>query len=174
MAAAFAAAHPQRVSSLVLHATRAKYGAPVDGYPFGYGTDELDPYVEWYESGWGTEAFAREFLEWVAPSVAQDPAEVEAYVAVMRAAGDGETVAAAVRQTYAATDVRDALPAIACPALVTGRRDDEVTPIDEVRWLAAHVPGATLLELDGADHPIWAGDATTIVGRVETLVMASA
>ena len=63
-------------------------GAPLPDYPFGYGQDELDPYAAWYVEGWGTRAFAEEFYAWVAPSAAGDPAEIAAYVELMRASGD--------------------------------------------------------------------------------------
>ncbi|HYJ59899.1 MAG TPA: alpha/beta fold hydrolase [Actinomycetota bacterium] len=171
LTAALAARHPDRVAALVLHATRAKYGAPAPDYPYGYGEDELAPYVEWYERGWGSEAFAAEFYAWVAPSVAADRAEIDAFVELMPVAGDAATVAAATRLTYATTDVRDALPSIACPTLVIGRTGDPVTPVEEVRWLADHIPGATLVVVKGDDHPIWAGDAATVADRIEAFVV---
>jgi pimeloyl-ACP methyl ester carboxylesterase len=170
LAVAFTAAYPERVERLILDATRAKYGAPVPGYPFGYGDDELEPYVREYEEGWGTPAFAADFYGWVAPTLAAEPAELEAFVELMRASGDAATVGAMARLVYATTDARALLPSVACPALVLGRRGDQVTPLDEVRWLAEHLPDATLEVLDGVDHPAWGAQADAIADRIEAFI----
>jgi pimeloyl-ACP methyl ester carboxylesterase len=169
LAMAFAAAHPDRTRGLVLHACRARYGAPIPDYPFGYGEEELDPWVDQLRTEWGTRAFAQEFYDWMAPSLATDPEAVAWLTAMMPASADPETVAAATRQTYF-TDVRDALPAIGCPTLIFARRDDELCPLEEVAWLAEHIEGARFVPLDGADHPYWAGDTTAMLDHIEGFV----
>ena len=115
---------------------------------------------------WGTSAFAREFYDWMAPSLAADPEAIAWFAAMMPVSADPETVAAATRLTYA-TDVRDALPSIVCPTIVFARRDDVLCPFDEVRWLADHIAGAMFVPLEGADHPFWAGDTTVMLDRIE-------
>ena len=51
------------------------------------------------------------------------------------------------------TDIRDVLPTIQVPGArhASGRRRRYIE-IDEARYLAANIPGARLLELEGADH----------------------
>jgi class 3 adenylate cyclase len=49
-------------------------------------------------------------------------------------------------------DVRSLLPAIHVPTTVVHRRGDRVAPIEGGRYLAAHIPGAKLVELGGHDH----------------------
>jgi class 3 adenylate cyclase len=52
------------------------------------------------------------------------------------------------------TDVRSILPTITAPTLVIHGRD-EVIPVQEGRYIADHIPGARLLEVDSSDHVPW-------------------
>ncbi|HSS22863.1 MAG TPA: alpha/beta hydrolase [Mycobacterium sp.] len=51
-------------------------------------------------------------------------------------------------------DVRPILPTISVPTLVIHARD-EVIPVQCGRYLADHIPGARLLEVEGSDHAPW-------------------
>ena len=167
LAIAFAAAHPDRARGLALYACRARYGAPLPDYPFGYGEEELLPWLDQLYEGWGTRAFAQEFYDWMAPNLAADPAAVDWLTRLMPASADRDTVVASTRLTYA-TDVRSALASIACPSIVFARRGDVLCPFDEVAWLADHTPGARFVPLDGADHPFWAGDTSLLLDELES------
>jgi pimeloyl-ACP methyl ester carboxylesterase len=168
-AMAFAAAHPERVRGLAVYACRARYGEPLPDYPFGYGEEELLPWLDQLSEGWGSRAFAQEFYDWMAPSLAADPVAVEWLTRMMPASADPETVVASTRLTYA-TDVRAALPSIRCPTLVLARRGDVLCPFDEVAWLADHISGARFVPLEGADHPFWAGDTSVLLDELESFV----
>lgn len=50
------------------------------------------------------------------------------------------------------TDLRTAASALTQPVLVVHGRRDVLAPIEAGRWLASHLPRATLLELDDAAH----------------------
>jgi class 3 adenylate cyclase len=63
-------------------------------------------------------------------------------------------------------DVRDILGSVRVPTLVLHRRD-EVVPLEYGRELAAKIPGARLVELDGVDHWPGVGDIKSITGEVE-------
>jgi pimeloyl-ACP methyl ester carboxylesterase len=167
LAIAFAAAHPDRVRGLALYACRARYGSPLPDYPFGYGEEELLPWLDQLSEGWGTRAFAQEFYDWMAPSLAADPAAVDWLTRLMPVSADRDTVVASTRLTYA-TDVRSALPSITCPSIVFARRGDVLCPFDEVVWLADHLPSARFVPLDGADHPFWAGDTSVLLGELQS------
>ena len=52
------------------------------------------------------------------------------------------------------------LAKVDAPTLVVHRRDDSVIEIGHARYLADHIAGATLHELDGDDHLFFAGDQT--------------
>ena len=145
LAIAFAAAHPDRARGLALYACRARYGAPLPDYPFGYGEEELLPWLDQLHEGWGTRAFAQEFYDWMAPSLAADPVAVDWLTRLMPASADRDTVVASTRLTYA-TDVRSALPSIRCPSIVFARRGDVLCPFDEVAWLADHIVGARFVD----------------------------
>jgi pimeloyl-[acyl-carrier protein] methyl ester esterase len=50
------------------------------------------------------------------------------------------------------TDLRARANAIACPTVVVHGARDALTPIGAARWLAGHIPGARLVEIDDAAH----------------------
>ena len=64
-------------------------------------------------------------------------------------------------------DVRAVLPTIHVPTLVVHRRGDRVVNWRAGRELAAQIPGARYVELEGIDHLPWAGDADAVVGEIE-------
>jgi class 3 adenylate cyclase len=49
-------------------------------------------------------------------------------------------------------------------------RRDEAIPVEQARYLAEHIPGGRLVELPGADHLPWIGDAETVAAEVEEFV----
>jgi class 3 adenylate cyclase len=67
----------------------------------------------------------------------------------------------------AQVDVRGAMSAISAPTLVLHRRDDEITSIEHGRYVAEHIRGARLVELDGADHWPWIGDFAPAVEETQ-------
>jgi len=50
------------------------------------------------------------------------------------------------------------LPSIAVPTLVLHRTEDPTVGIEGGRFLAKHIPGAKLVELNGTDHLPWLGN----------------
>ena len=69
-------------------------------------------------------------------------------------------------------DVRPILPTITAPTLVIHGRD-EVIPVQEGRYLADHIPGARLLEVEGKDHVPWLADPDRILTVVEEFLTGS-
>lgn len=63
-------------------------------------------------------------------------------------------------------DVRGILEAISAPTLVIHARDDPV-PVQGGRYLADHIPGARLLEVEGNDHAPWFTDPDEITNTIE-------
>jgi class 3 adenylate cyclase len=47
------------------------------------------------------------------------------------------------------------------------RSGDQVVYIEEGRYLAEHIPGAKLVELEGVDHFWWVGDSESIVEEIQ-------
>jgi class 3 adenylate cyclase len=69
-------------------------------------------------------------------------------------------------------DVRPILPTISVPTLVIHARD-EVIPVQCGRYLADHIPGARLLEVEGSDHAPWLADPDRILTEVEEFLTGS-
>jgi pimeloyl-ACP methyl ester carboxylesterase len=70
-------------------------------------------------------------------------------------------------------DVRPILPAITAPTLVIHARDDRCAPVQSGRYLADHIPGARLLEVDGTDHAPWLTEPDRILTGIEEFLTGS-
>jgi DNA-binding CsgD family transcriptional regulator/alpha-beta hydrolase superfamily lysophospholipase len=152
VAISFAARFPERVERLLL------YGAYADGA--GVSTPEVrEAIVTTVRSHWGlgSRLLADIFLGKVGS------AEQERFARYQRAAASAETAARLLELIYR-TDVRADLVLVQAPTLVVHRRSDRAIPYTLGRELAAAIPGATLIPLDGSAHFPWAGDADS-VGR---------
>jgi class 3 adenylate cyclase len=68
------------------------------------------------------------------------------------------------------TDVRHVLGGIDTPTLVVQRRGDLHARLGHGADLAARIPGARYVELDGIDHFPWLGDSDAIVDEIEEFV----
>ena len=69
-------------------------------------------------------------------------------------------------------DVRPILPTITAPTLVIHARD-EVDSGAGRRYIADHIPGARLLEVEGSDHVPWLADPDRILTEVEEFLTGS-
>jgi pimeloyl-ACP methyl ester carboxylesterase len=87
------------------------------------------------------------------------------FARLQRAAAAGETAAAMLEAIYA-TDIRDVLPHVTTPALVLHRRDDRAMPFALGRDLAARLPNARLVALDGEMHLPWLGAAAPVLAAL--------
>jgi class 3 adenylate cyclase len=73
------------------------------------------------------------------------------------------------RATIEATfrvDVRPVLKSISVPTLVIHATDDPI-PVRGGRYLADHIPGARMVEVDGHDHAPWFTDPDRITDAIE-------
>jgi class 3 adenylate cyclase len=59
------------------------------------------------------------------------------------------------------------------PTLVVHARDDHGVPVHGGRYLADHIPGARLLEVDGTDHAPWFTQPDTILTEIEEFLTGS-
>jgi class 3 adenylate cyclase len=67
-------------------------------------------------------------------------------------------------------DVRDVLPSISAPTLILHRAETPWNRVEHGRYLAEHIPGAKYVELPGADHFIFLGDAEAALRETEQFV----
>jgi pimeloyl-ACP methyl ester carboxylesterase/DNA-binding CsgD family transcriptional regulator len=144
---AYAVAHPERLRRLVF------YGGYADGSLIA-DQRSREAIVELVRGHWGlgSRALADVFL----PSATA--AEREEFVAFQRQAADAERAARSLEAVYR-FDVTDRLAEVAPGAVVLHRRDDRAIPFAAGRELAAGLPGATFVALDGDDHYPWFGDS---------------
>jgi pimeloyl-ACP methyl ester carboxylesterase len=75
--------------------------------------------------------------------------------------------ARAVMEFGTSIDVRDQLPGLEVPTLVLHRTNDQWVSPENGRFLAERIPGARFIELPGADHWPWFGDAESVLEPVE-------
>ena len=150
-AIAFAAAFPERVERLVLYGSYPQ-GSALTAPGVG------DVILSAVQAHWGlgSRMLSDIFLG------AADSAERERFAQLQREAATAETAAALLGLVYR-LDVREHLPLVRRPALVVHRRDDRAVPYRLGREVAAAIPGATFIPLQGSAHFPWHGDVDSVV-----------
>lgn len=166
MSMVFAASHPQRTLALVLYGTFAKRVWSPD-YPWAPTADARQRWYELLENGWG----GKTDFETLAPSLAQDEALTEWWSTYLRL-GASPGAAMALARFNTQIDTRDVLAAIRVPTLVLHHIGDREVSVQEARYLAARIPGATLVELPGQDHLVYAGDIDRLADEIRRFVSA--
>jgi class 3 adenylate cyclase len=167
MALLFAAAHPERTRSLALWGTYARITWAPD-YDIGMPAADLYGAAEHVETGWGT---GIGLGAW-APSLAGDPQAREMFGRLQRqAASPG--AAMALMSSYMDIDVRAALPLVHAPTLVLHRIGDRMVTVPHGRYLAEHIEGARLVEVEGRDHFWWTEGADEILDEIEEFLTGS-
>ena len=108
--------------------------------------------------GWGREnpAFRHIFTSLFIPSGTAE--QMKWFDDLQRITASPEN-AVRIRQAMNGVDISDLLPRVTAPTLVLHCRDDVVQPFDEGRRLAAGIPGARFVALEGRNHIILQGDA---------------
>lgn len=161
LAMLFAATYPERVGALILYATFAR-GTRAEGYGFAYSEAERAVKFGALVDQWGNGATPAS----LAPSRASDPEFLE-WCGRMERYAASPGVIGKIFDAVGQTDVRDVLPSIRVPTLVMHRRDDSMLDVEHSRYLARHIPGARLVELEGSDSLFSVGDSEAILGEIE-------
>lgn len=164
LAIAFAAAHPERVSALILVDCFARFLAAPD-YPIGAPAQELEPALEQAEEGMGRGVM----IDLFAPSLAGDARFRNTWARYERQAASPGSTVAIVRLIYE-SDVRNLLATIRVPTLVIHRAQAQGFRVEHGRYLAEHIPSAKYVELPGIDNMIWAGDREAIVAEIQAFL----
>jgi pimeloyl-ACP methyl ester carboxylesterase len=144
-AIAYAARNPDRVERVVL------YGAYANGADLG-SSDMRRATVELVRTHWGLGS--RVLADLFVPSA--DASDREAFAAFQRHGADAPT-AAALMELIWDTDVSEFATGLDAPALVVHRRGDRAIRLKAGERLAALVPNAVLVELDGEEGERCAG-----------------
>jgi len=145
----FAASYPERTAAAVLYGCRASYVA-ADDYPWGFTPDQRAEIVREEAVRAGTDESLDEYLEFFAPSLADDEAVRRWWRRLVRTSASPAAMVALWRMNLE-VDARHTLASIHVPTLVSFRTEDGNYP-DQARYIADRIPDAELVELPGKDH----------------------
>jgi class 3 adenylate cyclase/pimeloyl-ACP methyl ester carboxylesterase len=150
---AYAARHPDKVSHLILFGGFALGGrlrSPEE-------REKRDAMAILMRLGWGADepTFRQIFTSQFIPGGTKE--QSDAFNALQRKT---TSPACAVRyyEVVGNLDVRDMLPKVKAPTLVMHVREDRVCPISAGRQVAAGIPGARFVSLEGKNHIFLPGD----------------
>ena len=158
VAAQWAADRPESVDRLVL------YGGWADGRAIG-DEDSRRHVLGLVGTHWGLGSDL--LTELYAPDA--DQGTRRALAQYQRAASSAENAVALLELAFE-LDVRAALPRVSASTLVLHRRQDRAAPLAQGRALAAGIPGAGLVELEGRSHLPALGDAESVVRQVRAFL----
>jgi class 3 adenylate cyclase len=166
LAALFAASYPERTTALVLYNTWTRLPGTAE---------EHRRMVRTTRDSWGRREVMEESWREQWPSAAEDPGFIESMtVASLATASPGS--AAEFRRAVAEADIKDILSAIRVPTLVLYRKL-QLEPFPgvrgleaEARRLAAAIPDAHTVAVEGPDHHPAAGSEVT--DEIERFLLA--
>lgn len=156
IAIAYAVRHPERVSHLVLYGGYARgkrrRGSTRD-------VEQADALLTLMRDGWGQDnpAFRQIFTSLFIPG--GTPEQIRWFNDLQRNTTSPEN-AVRMRRAFDDIDITDLLSRVQAPALVLHCREDAVQPFDEGRLLAAGLPDARFVALEGRNHVVLEGDPT--------------
>ncbi len=153
-AIALAARRPERVERLIV------FGGYLHGPGIGR-PDVQKALVALVRASWGlgSRALCDIFLPGADEAAARIFAESQAHAAT------AEMSANLLELTYA-MDVRDVAADVTAPTLVVHRRNDRAIGHEHGRQVAAAIPGAELVTVEGNQHLPWDGDADSVLAAI--------
>jgi class 3 adenylate cyclase len=164
MSTLFAATYPERTTALILYGTYARLPAGPD-YPEGVEPAILYQALDGIITGWGNGSNIRYW----GPDYASD-APLVAWWGKLQRMSASPSMARNLVGSYGGIDVRGVLDAIRVPTLVLHRRRDQSIPFRLGRYVADHIEGSTFVQLEGADHLFFLGDAAALLDEVEAFL----
>ncbi len=149
VAIAYAVAHPERVSHLVLHGGYAR-GRLVRADSV-QARDEAETMCHLAELGWGKAdpSFRQFFTTQFIPG---GTAEQHQWFNEMERISTSPQNAAQFMREFNTIDVTALLPQVRCPTLVLHSKHDVRVPFEEGRLIATHIPGAQFVPIASGNH----------------------
>jgi class 3 adenylate cyclase len=164
MSALFAATYPERTQALIICGGYARK-LKTEDYPWGITYEEQEEYFASIPDTWGGPMG----VEYIAPSMANDSRFREWWAKFLRCSASITTSILISRVNFA-VDIRNILPSIQVPTLILHARDDSMITVGNGRYFAHSIPGATMVELDTADHLPWVGSPEQVVAEVRSFL----
>jgi class 3 adenylate cyclase/pimeloyl-ACP methyl ester carboxylesterase len=154
IAAAFAARNPDRVKKLVLCGGYAR-GRRMRGSVGQIA--ESDAFITMIREGWGKEldAYVRMFGAFFMPDANSE--QLSGFTNLQRRATPPEN-AASIQLAIDSIDISSELSNVKAPTLVLHLREDARAPFEEGRRMAAGIPNARFIPLEGRNHVMLSGD----------------
>jgi pimeloyl-ACP methyl ester carboxylesterase len=164
----YAIRHPERVTHLVLFGGyargRKRRGSEAEG-------EQADAFLTLMRLGWGQEnpAFRQMYTSLFIPGGSSEQMQ---WMNELQRRTTSPANAVRIRRAMNDIFVEDILPQVKVPTLVLHRREDAVAPLEEGRRMAAGIPGARFVALEGRNHVILAGDPDweRIMGEIDAFL----
>ena len=149
VAVAYAVAHPERVTHLVLHGGYARGRRMRAG--IGKAREAADMLVKMVELGWGQEnpAFRQFFTSHFIPGATL---EQQQWFNELERISTSPANAVRFMEILSDIDVQELLHRVTCPTLVLHPTRDAAVHFEEGRLMAGKIPGARFVPLESANH----------------------
>ena len=147
LATLFAGTHPELCSALILLGAFARFS---DWFPT---KQKFDAFVRYVDTSWGS---GTSFVSF-APSK-KGNIDFQRWWGRWERQGGSPSAVQSLMRMNSEINIAGILPSIPVPTLVLHRTEDPTVGIEGGRFLAKHIPGAKLVELDGTDHLPWLGN----------------
>ena len=164
VAVAFAARHPERVSRLILY----------DSYLSGAYTEGVDQRIqkqaqtlsEMIELGWGQEAgaFREVFANLLMPDASKEQLR---WIGELQRRTASAKTARRLWDAFNTFDIRTEAAKLKVPTLVFHVRGDAMVPFEAGRRLAAAIPNARFVPLEGKNHILLANEKAWQIFKTE-------
>lgn len=146
----YTATYPDRVSSLALYGTAARFSQELPNFPWGFTSAEIASQLEDIDNHWGEGALIELFH-----GAASDYPGVRELFGKLQRSMMSPSMAKLFWRATIEVDVRAVLGSVRAPTLVLARRGDGLVPIESSAALAAAIPDAQFHELPPGGHNGW-------------------
>jgi class 3 adenylate cyclase len=167
-----AAAHPDRFEGLILWGASPSWRQS-DDLPWESAPDAIEANLGAIRRITNVRRWAERWTRDVLPSWAGDEQKISLMEAVSALGGSAEAWYQDQRMFYG-VDLRDLVPSVRVPTLILGRTGTRrMYRIESARYLAEHMPDATLMELEGRDVLPYVGDRDAVLEAIQGFTTGS-